>query len=86
MSNIFQSSFTPGKKPDGSKFPSEKVYSTFNSTFASLGLRKRFADTFRCPRECTFNKNNNLYKRQGKPIKPNTGSMDRLNRIKAAVM
>jgi len=83
MSNIFQSSFTPGKKPDGSKLSSSKVNSMFNPTFLPK-VSKRFSHSYNTIR--TLNKNNNLYKRTGKPVKPNTGSMDRLNKIKAAAM
>tara|TARA_Y100001970_G_scaffold291693_1_gene429860 strand:- start:1171 stop:1425 length:255 start_codon:yes stop_codon:yes gene_type:complete len=83
MSNIFTSSFTPGKRADGSKFSSDKVDSMFNPTFQPK-VSKAFAHSYNTIR--TLNKNNNLYKRKGKPVKPNTGSMDRLNKIKAKAM
>ena len=45
MSNIFASSFTPGKRADGSKLPAAKVNSMFNPTFQPK-VSKAFANTY----------------------------------------
>ena len=74
--------FTPGKKPDGSKFSSDKVNTMFNPTFLPK-VSKRISHSYNVTRTI---KKTKLYLKKGKPVKPNTGSMDRLNKIKAAAM
>ena len=84
MSNIYRTSFLPGNKMDGNKYtlPQKKVDSMVNPTFQPK-VSKQFAITYTNTKPI---QNTTSYLKKGKPIKPNTGSMDRLNRLKASAM
>lgn len=84
MSNIFRTSFVAGNKMDGNKYtlPQKKVDSMANPTFQPK-VSKQFAISYLNTKP---KQNTNRYLKKGKPVKPNTGSMDRLNRLKATAM
>ena len=84
MSKIFRSSFVAGNKMDGNTYtlPKKKVDSMANPTFHPK-ISKQFAITYT---NTKAKQNTTRYLKKGKPVKPNTGSMDRLNRLKATAM
>ena len=81
MSNIFRSSFVPGFQTLGI-LPSQKVESMANSNFQPK-VSKNFIISYLKVKPI---QNTNSYKRNGKPLKQNTGSFDRLNKLKAIAM
>ena len=85
MSNIKKNYFNPGaNRTSGTiKLPSSKVNSTFNPTY-SKKLPKRLINTMNTDTKITTK--SNIYLKRGKPGKPDTGSMDRILRLKAQAM
>lgn len=65
------------------RLPQAKTDSMFNPTFKAK-VSKRFQLTYNFIKP--FDSNNSFNKRHGIPIKQNTGSMDRINKLKAQNM
>tara|TARA_B110000967_G_C18639567_1_gene437823 strand:+ start:173 stop:430 length:258 start_codon:yes stop_codon:yes gene_type:complete len=84
MSNKKGSFFNPGGKHTVVKsiLPSSKVNSMYNPTFHPK-VSKNTINTY--TQNITSVKTTRYYK-TGKPGKPNVGSMDRINKIKAQAM
>lgn len=84
MSNIKSSFFNPGgKKVVKSTLPAAKVNSMYNSTFLPK-ISKNTINTY--TQVAVTTQKTTRYNKNGKPVKPNTGSMDRINRLKAQAM
>ena len=89
MSNKFRSSFSPGRNftsSNPSKISVLKPHQTVQPQI-SKGFSISYTDTSKFIHTESYRKNmRTKIKAAGKPIKPNTGSMDRLNKIKAIAM
>jgi hypothetical protein len=84
MSNKKKNYFNPGRleKKKGQKisqFPQGKKSQNPNSIL-SFNIKKQKSFVGVKP---IVNKQSQIYKKNGKPLKPNTGSLDRLQKIKA---
>tara|TARA_A100001011_G_C13833696_1_gene644022 strand:- start:107 stop:376 length:270 start_codon:yes stop_codon:yes gene_type:complete len=88
MSNKKVSYFNPGGQVDTSKvkksvLPEAKVNSMFNPTFQPK-MSKNKIITY--TQQSSDQQKTTRYLEKGKPVKPNTGSLDRINRLKAQAM
>jgi hypothetical protein len=89
MSNIKKNYFNPGgnktiaKVDSNAKLPEQKKNTTFDPNHKSqfsVRMTHNLTKESKIPAD---NKKTINYKKKGKPIKPNIGSMDRLLRLKA---
>ena len=65
------------------KFPDVKKNTTFDPNYKSRFISSMTFNLNKEPR-IPINENDEKFKKNGKPLKPNVGSMDRLLKLKAA--
>tara|TARA_X000000368_G_C23028280_1_gene711289 strand:+ start:1224 stop:1547 length:324 start_codon:yes stop_codon:yes gene_type:complete len=82
MSNIKKNFFNPGGNNNNAVLPKEKKDTTFDPTYTPKFNLRLSQSLNTKPKIPLVTKT--IYKKTGKPLKPNVGSLDRIQRLKAA--
>ncbi len=84
MSNQKKNLFNPGSNNNNATLPKVKNNTTFDPLYTPKFNLRLIQSLNTKPNIPDNDKKSQHYKKNGKPIKPNVGSLDRIQRLKAA--
>ena len=84
MLNIKKNFFNPGGNNNKAVLPIEKKNTTFDPVYTPKFNLRLMQSLNTKPNIPADDKKSTIYKKTGKPLKPNVGSLDRIQRLKAS--